>query len=219
MHLMEYRRFFIIFPGQSRALFDSGPGCLSCLCADTVPSFVAAVLPVADTDHSKSTMCTRDMSLDSLHSSMDSLATHDAPSTSAQVSALSDAEQCLIIVPILCWCRNFSSFQRMHPCLSVLCPRISVIVRCCAKCLDRPQQAVQQTQQASVRTRQTQCKHMQGGHSGGGIKSWDHPSQRGRESSQTEVSRAILIQVSPLQPPSPKAAQPTPGDSWGNIKP
>lgn len=37
-------------------------------------------------------MCTRDMSVDSLQSSMDSLATHEAPSTSAQVSAPAGAE-------------------------------------------------------------------------------------------------------------------------------
>lgn len=84
----------------------------------TVASFAAAVLPVADTDHSKSTMCTRDMSLDSLHSSMDSLATHDAPSTSAQVPHLTDAEHLLVIVPILCWCRILVDLNACaHACL------------------------------------------------------------------------------------------------------
>lgn len=83
------------------------------------------------------------------------------------------------------------------------------------KCLDRPEQAVQQTQQASVRPRQTQCKHMQGGHSGGGIKSWDHPSQVGREGSRSEVSQAILIQGVPSSTPFSQSCSANPRGFMG----
>ncbi|BDA49941.1 Ethanolamine-phosphate phospho-lyase [Coccomyxa sp. Obi] len=44
----------------------------------------AAVIAPAEADQSKDAICTRNMSVDSLQSSMDSLATNEAPSTSAQ---------------------------------------------------------------------------------------------------------------------------------------